>query len=201
MQGLCSRVVKEVVVMMVNKYTLKNKHTCTLVLEGGGGGDGKELHKCTCTFMLEGGGRWSCWKTPTTLEDEHECLSLRVVGGGSDGRQPPPLKTSVSRSFSMVVLCWGVSSPFMLAAAAAAAVVMVRVGSCSCSCGCLRPRWQPQSMLAAAAAAVVVIVVRIGSHSRSSCCCWPYSWVRCVHVETSPGCHVTVSKRNFKKVY
>src|SRR6266545_7589628 len=111
--------------MMVNKYTLKNKHTCM--------------------FMLEGGGRWSCWKTPTTLKDEHECLSLRVVEGGSDGRQPPLLKTSVSRSFSMVVLCWGVSSPFVLAAAAAAAVIVVRIGSCSCSCGCHhRPHWQPQ---------------------------------------------------------
>jgi len=77
--------------------------------------------------------------------------------------------------------------------------VVVIVGGVQMGASC----WQLQlqllllsSMLAAAAAAVVV-VVRVGSHSRCRCCCWPYSWVRRIHVETSPGCHVTVSKRKF----
>ncbi len=76
MRGSCSRVVKEVVVMMVNKYTLKNEHTCTLVLEGGGGDDGKEL--------------------PSSNTSIHVCSCWRVVGGGHAGRHPLLSKMSMS---------------------------------------------------------------------------------------------------------
>ena len=62
--------------MMVNKYTLENEHTRTLVLEGGGGDDGKEV--------------------PSSNTPVHVRSCGRVVGGGHAGRHPLLSKTSMS---------------------------------------------------------------------------------------------------------